>query len=263
MVGFNYRRVPAIALARRLVEQGRIGALRHVRAVYLQDWLVDPDSPLTWRLQAEQAGSGALGDLGSHVVDLARFLTGDEIVGVSALSATFIDQRPLPGGSRDVDARSDRDGDATGTGDARDRDASEDRRPRAGRDGSRSMTRWSSPPGSDQARWARSRRPGAPRAGRTRCGSSSTARPAASRSTWSDSTSSSSTTAPTPADRGLPPDPRHRGRAPLPVRLVAAGSHHRLGAHVHASGQGPADRDRGGRAAAALVRRRAGRAAGA
>jgi predicted dehydrogenase len=111
MVGFNYRRVPAIALARRLVEQGRIERLRHVRAVYLQDWLVDPDSPLTWRLQAEQAGSGALGDLGSHIVDLARFLTGDEIVGVSAVSATFVDQRPLPGGSGDGDAQ----GNATGT----------------------------------------------------------------------------------------------------------------------------------------------------
>jgi predicted dehydrogenase len=84
MVGFNYRRVPAIALARRLVEAGRIGPVRHVRAVYLQDWLVDPDSPLTWRMQVEQAGSGALGDLGAHIVDLAQFLTGDEIVGVSS-----------------------------------------------------------------------------------------------------------------------------------------------------------------------------------
>jgi len=98
MVGFNYRRVPALALARRLVEQGRIGTLRHVRAVYLQDWLVDPDSPLTWRMQAEQAGSGALGDLGAHIVDLARFLTGDGIAGVSALSATFVQRRPLPDG---------------------------------------------------------------------------------------------------------------------------------------------------------------------
>ena len=97
MVGFNYRRVPALALARRLVEQGRIGPLRHVRAVYLQDWLVDPDSPLTWRMQADQAGSGALGDLGAHIVDLARFLTGDEITGVSAVSATFVEERPLPG----------------------------------------------------------------------------------------------------------------------------------------------------------------------
>jgi predicted dehydrogenase len=109
MVGFNYRRVPAVALARRLVEQGRIGTLRHVRAVYLQDWLVDPDSPLTWRLQVEQAGSGALGDLGAHIVDLARFLTGDEITGVSAVSATFVERRPLPGGS-------DGDGDGDGAG---------------------------------------------------------------------------------------------------------------------------------------------------
>jgi predicted dehydrogenase len=101
MVGFNYRRVPAIALARRLVERGRIGTLRHVRAVYLQDWLVDPDSPLTWRMQADQAGSGALGDLGAHIVDLARFLTGDEIAGVSAVSATFVEERPLLDGPGD------------------------------------------------------------------------------------------------------------------------------------------------------------------
>ena len=99
MVGFNYRRVPAIALARRLVEQGRIGSLRHIRAVYLQDWLVDPDSPLTWRMQAEQAGSGALGDLGAHIVDLAQFLTGDVITGLSAVSATFTAERPLLDGS--------------------------------------------------------------------------------------------------------------------------------------------------------------------
>jgi predicted dehydrogenase len=99
MIGFNYRRVPALALARRLVRQGRIGPLHHVRAAYLQDWLIDPGSPLTWRLQAEHAGSGALGDLGAHIVDLAHFLTGDRIAGVSAVSATFTGQRPLPGGS--------------------------------------------------------------------------------------------------------------------------------------------------------------------
>jgi predicted dehydrogenase len=99
MVGFNYRRVPALALARRLVEEGRIGALRHLRAVYLQDWLVDPEAPMTWRMQAERAGSGALGDLGAHIVDLARYLTGDEITGVSALSATFTGNRPLADGS--------------------------------------------------------------------------------------------------------------------------------------------------------------------
>jgi predicted dehydrogenase len=116
MVGFNYRRVPALALARRLVEQGRIGTLRHVRAVYLQDWLVDPDSPLTWRLQADQAGSGALGDLGAHIVDLARFLTGDEITGVSAVSATFVEERPLADGFGDASATGN--ASATGTGDA-------------------------------------------------------------------------------------------------------------------------------------------------
>jgi len=99
MVGFNYRRVPALALARRLVEQGRIGTLRHFRAVYLQDWLTDPDAPLTWRMQAERAGSGALGDLGAHIVDLARYLTGDEVAGVSAVSATFTPERPYADGS--------------------------------------------------------------------------------------------------------------------------------------------------------------------
>jgi predicted dehydrogenase len=118
MVGFNYRRVPALALARRLVEQGRIGTLRHVRAVYLQDWLVDPDSPLTWRMQADRAGSGALGDLGAHIVDLARFLTGDEITGVSAVSATFVEQRPLADGFEDGGGDGAGTPDATGTGDA-------------------------------------------------------------------------------------------------------------------------------------------------
>ena len=77
MVGFNYRRVPAVALARRLVEQGRIGQVRHVRAVYLQDWIVDPEFPLVWRLQKDKAGSGALGDIGAHIVDMAQFVVGD------------------------------------------------------------------------------------------------------------------------------------------------------------------------------------------
>ena len=99
MVGFNYRRVPALALARQLVADGRLGTLRHLRAVYLQDWLADPAAPMTWRMQAEHAGSGALGDLGAHIVDLARYLTGDEITGVSALSATFVGSRPWADGS--------------------------------------------------------------------------------------------------------------------------------------------------------------------
>ncbi|MGA5795287.1 Gfo/Idh/MocA family protein [Streptomyces cellulosae] len=95
MVGFNYRRVPATALARRMVEEGRIGTLRHVRVAYLQDWLVDPQFPLTWRLRREQAGSGSLGDLGAHIVDLAQYLAGEPLAGVSALTETFVRERPL------------------------------------------------------------------------------------------------------------------------------------------------------------------------
>lgn len=104
MVGFNYRRVPAIALARRLVAQGRIGPIRHVRAVYLQDWIVDPEFPLVWRLQADRAGAGALGDLGAHIVDLAQHVTDDLLGGVSALTETFVTQRPLAQGSTGLSA---------------------------------------------------------------------------------------------------------------------------------------------------------------
>ncbi|MFF5157584.1 Gfo/Idh/MocA family protein [Streptomyces sp. NPDC000348] len=96
MVGFNYRRVPATALARRMVAEGRIGKLRHVRVAYLQDWLVDPQFPLTWRLRREHAGSGSLGDLGAHIVDLAQYLAGEQLAGVSALTETFVRERPLP-----------------------------------------------------------------------------------------------------------------------------------------------------------------------
>jgi predicted dehydrogenase len=96
MIGFNYRRVPALVLARGLVADGRIGEIRHVRATYLQDWLADPSFPLTWRLQREHAGSGALGDLGAHIVDLAQYLTGDLIAAVSGITATFVGERPLP-----------------------------------------------------------------------------------------------------------------------------------------------------------------------
>lgn len=99
MVGFNYRRVPAIALARRMVADGRIGTLRHVRAHYLQDWLADPAFPLTWRLQKPHAGSGALGDLGAHAVDLAQYLAGELVTGVSALTETFVRERPLLDGA--------------------------------------------------------------------------------------------------------------------------------------------------------------------
>jgi predicted dehydrogenase len=97
MVGFNYRRVPALALARKLVADGRLGEIRHVRAAYLQDWLTDPSFPRTWRLQQDRAGSGALGDLGAHVIDLAQYLTGEPITAVSGTTTTFVTERPLQG----------------------------------------------------------------------------------------------------------------------------------------------------------------------
>lgn len=95
MVNFNYRRVPAVQLAKQLIDEEAIGEIRHWRAVYLQDWIVDPEFPLVWRLRRERAGSGALGDIGAHIIDLARFLVG-EITDVVGMSATFIKERPLP-----------------------------------------------------------------------------------------------------------------------------------------------------------------------
>ncbi len=94
-VVFNYRKVPAVMLARQLIQDGRLGTLYHFRARYLQDWIVDPNFPRVWRLDKTQAGSGTLGDLGAHVVDLCRYLAG-EISEVSGLLHTFIKERPLP-----------------------------------------------------------------------------------------------------------------------------------------------------------------------
>jgi predicted dehydrogenase len=94
MVCFNYRRAPAVQLAKKLIDEGRLGEIRHWRAVYLQDWILNPDFPLAWRLRKELAGSGALGDLGAHLVDLAHFLVG-HITGVVGTAETFIRERPL------------------------------------------------------------------------------------------------------------------------------------------------------------------------
>jgi predicted dehydrogenase len=99
MVGFNYRRVPAVALARQWIAEGRLGAIREVRAAYLQDWLADSEAPFVWRLDRDRAGSGALGDIGSHIVDLVQWLAGAEVVGVSGLLQTFVAERPLADGS--------------------------------------------------------------------------------------------------------------------------------------------------------------------
>jgi predicted dehydrogenase len=95
MVGFTYRRVPAIALARKLVAEGRLGEIRHVRAQYLQDWIADPAAPMSWRLEKDKAGSGALGDIGAHIVDLTQYITGQLITGVSAQLETFVEERPM------------------------------------------------------------------------------------------------------------------------------------------------------------------------
>jgi predicted dehydrogenase len=97
MVGFTYRRTPAVALAHQLVASGRIGKIRHVRAQYLQDWLSDENAPLNWRLDKEQAGSGALGDIGAHIIDMAQFVTGSTIQSVSGLMETFVKTRPIAG----------------------------------------------------------------------------------------------------------------------------------------------------------------------
>ncbi|WP_372593684.1 Gfo/Idh/MocA family protein [Actinotalea sp.] len=97
MVGFTYRRVPAIALARQLVADGRIGTVRQVRAQYLQDWIADENAPLSWRLDKATAGSGSLGDIGAHIIDLAQFVTGDLISGVSGTLETFVTERPVAG----------------------------------------------------------------------------------------------------------------------------------------------------------------------
>ncbi|MEW2383001.1 Gfo/Idh/MocA family oxidoreductase [Micromonospora sp. NPDC047707] len=116
MCGFNYRRVPAVTMMRQLVADGRLGVIRHVRATYLQDWIVDPQFPLVWRLQKDKAGSGALGDIGAHIIDLTQYVTGQLITGVSAVTETFVKERPLPAGSNGLAATLDGDGHRPATG---------------------------------------------------------------------------------------------------------------------------------------------------
>jgi predicted dehydrogenase len=98
-VWFNYRRVPAIAFARQLIDEGRIGRVFHFRALYLQDWTLDPAVPLIWRLDKDVAGSGVTGDLHSHLVDLSNYLAG-EITSVSGISRIFVEERERPEGGK-------------------------------------------------------------------------------------------------------------------------------------------------------------------
>jgi len=95
MTAFNYRFVPALRLAKKLIDEGFVGRILQFRAVYVQEWIMDPNFPLVWRLRKNVCGSGALGDLGAHIVDLARFLVGD-LASVCAMMETFIKERPLP-----------------------------------------------------------------------------------------------------------------------------------------------------------------------
>ncbi len=100
MVAFNYRRTPAVALAKKYIEEGAIGKVLNFRGTYLQDWSADPNSPLSWRFKKEIAGSGALGDIGTHVVDFARYLVG-EISDVMATTQTWVKERPIQTGGVD------------------------------------------------------------------------------------------------------------------------------------------------------------------
>ncbi|WP_193105626.1 Gfo/Idh/MocA family protein [Brachybacterium sp. FME24] len=95
--GFSYRRTPALAYARQLVAEGAVGEIRQVRAQYLQDWLSDADAPMTWRLDKDKAGSGALGDIGAHIIDLAQWISGQEITTVSGTLETVVPTRPAAG----------------------------------------------------------------------------------------------------------------------------------------------------------------------
>lgn len=107
MVAFNYRRTPAVALAKKYIDEGRIGRILSFRGTYLQDWSADPSGPLSWRFQKAIAGSGTLGDIGTHVVDLARYLVG-EISAVNAMMHTYITERPLQSGGADKLGASDK-----------------------------------------------------------------------------------------------------------------------------------------------------------
>ncbi|NJC20950.1 putative dehydrogenase [Arthrobacter pigmenti] len=102
MVGFNYRRVPALALAKKLISEGRLGEVRQVRVSYLQDWLADADAPMTWRLRQQTAGSGALGDLASHAADQVRYLCGSPIESLTGTVNTFVKTRTGPDGPEEV-----------------------------------------------------------------------------------------------------------------------------------------------------------------
>ncbi|MGP9537308.1 Gfo/Idh/MocA family protein [Brachybacterium sp. AOP43-C2-M15] len=110
MCGFSYRRTPALAYARRLVAEGFVGEIRQIRAQYLQDWLSDADAPMTWRLDKDLAGSGALGDIGAHVIDLTQWISGQDVEAVSGTLATVVPTRPAAGTAQGLGGKGDTSG---------------------------------------------------------------------------------------------------------------------------------------------------------
>ncbi|GIN56564.1 oxidoreductase [Lederbergia ruris] len=108
MINHNYRFAPAIQFAKKLIEDGRLGKIYHIRATYLQDWIMDPQFPLVWRLNKDVSGSGSHGDLAAHSIDLARFLVG-EFKEVTGILETFIKQRPLVEDSDGLSGKASRD----------------------------------------------------------------------------------------------------------------------------------------------------------
>jgi predicted dehydrogenase len=118
-VAFNYRRTPAVVLAKKYIDEGAIGNILNFRGTYLQDWSADPNGPLSWRFQKAVAGSGAVGDIGSHVVDLARYLVG-EIAEVNSILSTYITERPLQSSGFDSLGASSKSGGPRGTVDVED-----------------------------------------------------------------------------------------------------------------------------------------------
>ena len=217
MVGFTYRRVPAATFARDLVAAGRIGEIRQVRAEYLQDWLMDAEAPLTWRLQKERAGSGALGDIGAHAIDLSEYITGLRLTSVSGIIETIVTERPLLGEGVGLSGTASTE---RGAGHRRRRRAVHRPAPTSGALGIFEATRFAHRP---QERAAH-RGLGLARA--------------RSRSTSSDLNELEFYDATLPADRaGLPQDPRDRARAPVPRAVVAGRPHARLRARLLAPGR--------------------------
>src|SRR3954453_21692009 len=249
MVGFTYRRVPAIALARKLVAEGRLGTIRHVRAQYLQDWIADPAAPMSWRLEKDKAGSGALGDIGAHIVDLTQYITGQRITGVSGLLETFVGERPLAASTGSLSGAAGEGGRRVTVDDAAvflGRFTGGGPPVLSGTPRAPPPLRGNPLPPRPQERHPdRDQRLGRQRGVRLR----GHERPALLRRHRAR------------RDRRRPADRRHRARAPLRRGLVAGGARAGLRARLHPPGGRPGHRDREGRRPVAVLRRRSAGAA--